>query len=112
SLGQQVQITSGMGLSLTSAGGFNGDYVGSKASASYSSLTGTFTYTQGPNTPAISDTGPIVVRTTQVGSNGVTITPPSSLASPYQITLLPSLPSGPMILSIDSSGQLFANISP
>lgn len=106
SAGQHVQITQGMGLSLTSAGGFNGDYVGSTASASYSSLSGTFTYTQGVNTPAISDTGPIVIRTTQVNSNGVTITPPNSLAAPYQITLLPSLPVSTEYLTISSSGAL------
>lgn len=110
SIGQHVQITQGAGLSLTSAGGFNGDYVGSTASASYSSLSGTFTFTQGPNTAAIMDSGPLVVRTTQVSSNGVTITPPNSLASPYQITLLAALPSTTNLLAISSSGQLTATI--
>lgn len=108
SIGQHVQITLGAGLSLTSAGGFNGDYVGSTASASYSSLSGTFTFTQGPNTAAIMDSGPLVVRTTQVSSNGVTITPPASLASPYQITLPTALPTNTQLLSISSSGQLTA----
>jgi hypothetical protein len=82
------------------------------ASATYTSVSGTFTWQSAVNTPASLDSGPITVRDATANSYGVTIEPNSGISSNYQITLPTALPSAQKFVTLDNSGNLLANWVP
>jgi hypothetical protein len=75
---------------------------------------GTFTWKQGAgsNTPANFDIGSIILRpNTALTTNGIEISPPSAIASFYDI-VLPALPvSVTSFLTIDTSGNMGATLA-
>ena len=107
-IGQQVQITAGAGLNAASIGAIGGDYGTSTASVFYTSATQTFTFWQDANTPAILDTGPIILRPTTVSPFGITLQAPTAIAADYTVTLPLSAPASTKILTMDSTGTVAA----
>lgn len=79
----------------------------SPASANYNSGSSSFVWQSNSNTAANMDFGSAILRNLTSGSNGVTVSPPSSLPSNYTITL-PSLPAQQNIMTLDSSGNMSA----
>lgn len=79
------------------------------ASASYSSSSSTFIWQSDVNTSAFMDSAAITLRNLTAGSNGVTINPPASIPSDFQITL-PSLPASDAALVISSTGLITAQV--
>jgi hypothetical protein len=80
---------------------------------SYSAGTFIWTQTQSslPTTPANFDIGSVILRPITAGTtNGVTLSPPSSISSAYTIHL-PGLPSSTSFLAITSSGVMSAPIA-
>ncbi len=93
----------------------NGSIVGTSGSisglvppASVSYAGGTFTFQSNVNTPANIDGASFILRNFTANSKGLTLEPPNAMASNYTITL-PSLPSNPAVLTIDSSGNITAS---
>lgn len=71
---------------------------------------GTFTWKQGAGstTPANFDIGSVTVRPNTAGTtNGITISPPSAIASQYSLAL-PALPPAQQIMTLDNSGNITA----
>lgn len=99
-LGNQVKITQN-GSVVVSNGNISG--LVSPASATYSA--GTFVWQSDVNTAANLDAASIVLRTTTPSSPGLTLSPPSGIASDYAINL-PALPGSKELLFIDSSGNM------
>ncbi len=98
-----VRITQSGGVA-GSPGSISG--LTSPASASYSSVTSTFTFQSGANIPANLDAGAITLRKISTGSPGITIAPSNSLSSSYSLTLPATLPSTQSYATIDNSGNL------
>lgn len=93
----------------------NGSIVGTSGSisglvppASVSYAGGTFTFQSNVNTPANIDGASFILRNFTANSKGLTLEPPNAMASNYTITL-PTLPSNPAVLTIDSSGNITAS---
>lgn len=96
--GNQIQITSGGTVNATSSGISSGT-----ATASFS--TSVLVVNSASNTPANIQGASILLGNTGVsGSKYVTLSPPSSLASNYSLTL-PLVPSTQSFVTIDSSGN-------
>jgi microcystin-dependent protein len=92
-------------IPLTKAGVVNAT-LASIPGESYSG--GTFTWVQGAGstTPANFDIGSITIRPNTAGTTyGITVSPPSAIASSYDI-ILPALPSVPSYLTIDAAGNV------
>lgn len=100
-VGNQVRITQG-GSIVGTSGSISG--LVAPASASYNSISKTFVWQSGVNAAANMDNASITIRTTIAGANGVTISSPNSLPSPYTLTLPSNLPSANAVLTITSSG--------
>lgn len=77
----------------------------SPASATYVAGDSTFVFQSAASTAANIDGGSIILRTLNASSPGLTLSPPSSIASNYSI-VLPSLPGSLSFLYIDSSGNI------
>ena len=100
-----VQVTSGSAVAVSGAVGFSGLPSGT-ASAAFLSLTGTFRFQSATNTGASLDIGPLTLRNTTIGSNGITLTPPNPLPANYSLTLPNALPSTDSFIVSDNSGVL------
>lgn len=97
--------SNGTAVQLT-AGGFVNATLASIPGQSYAA--GTFYWKQGTGstTPANFDIGSITIRPNSAStSNGVTIAPPSAIASQYTVTL-PLLPAAPAYTKMDTSGNI------
>lgn len=73
---------------------------------------GTFTWVQGAasTTPANFDIGSITIRPNTAGTtNGITLSPPSGIASAYSL-VLPALPGANSFVALDNSGNVTATI--
>lgn len=108
-VGVSVQITSG-----NSIAGAAGSIAGltSPASASYSSVTGTFYWRANSSTPiaANMDIGALLLRNTTPNSTyAVTLRPPAALTTNYPL-ILPTQPGIPSFLTMTSDGTMTANI--
>lgn len=71
---------------------------------------GTFTWKQGAGstTPANFDIGSVILRPNTAGTtNGITLSPPSGIASAYSLAL-PALPPSQQIMTLDASGNITA----
>lgn len=104
-LGNQIRITQSGGIT-----GAPGNITGlvSPASVTYVALSKTFIFQSDVNTAANLDAGSLVLRNITASSNGVTLSPPSSLPANYTITL-PALPVSKKILTMDASGNIEAS---
>lgn len=100
--GNQVRITQN-GSVAGSTGSISG--LTPPASASYVSLSQTFVWQSGVNTPANTDTASVILRNLTANSKGLTLSPPNAMSSNYSI-VLPSLPAATSLLNIDSSGNM------
>lgn len=103
--GNQVQITLGGAVNTGSTGNISG--LTSPASASYSSVTKTFTWAQAASQAAhMSMASAILHRGAAPSENSITLTPPVSVPSSYTITLPGAAPGSTLPLSMDSSGNV------
>lgn len=73
------------------------------ASASYGS--GVFTFEAATNTAANIDAGSYIFRNNTVGSDGITLSPPTGLAANYQL-FLPLIPAQTNVMTLDTSGNM------
>lgn len=107
-----VQITSGS--SIVGAGGtITGlpSALKPTAGVSFNGSTGLFTFVQATNSAAPLDIGPLTLRTTSVGSGGITVTPPAGTTS-YTLTLPGSPPASAQSLLGISTGGTLSNVAP
>lgn len=102
--GNQIRITQSGAVAGTPGSISN---LVAPASASYVSGSLTFVWQSDVNTAANLDAGSIIVRNLTASSNGITISPPVSLASDYTITL-PALPASQKFMTLDASGNISA----
>lgn len=103
--GNQIRIT--QSGSVAGASGTITGLPSGTASASFSAITGTFTFQQATATGANLDIGSLIIRypgsyPTPSG-NAIVLAAPSSLSGTYQLTL-PSLPSQTNVMSLTSAG--------
>jgi hypothetical protein len=96
--GNQVQMTSGGAVNATSSGISSGT-----ATASFSS--GVLVVNAASNTPANIQCAAILMGNNVSGSNYLTLSPPSSMASNFSLTL-PTIPASTKFVTIDTSGTL------
>lgn len=105
----QIRLTTS-GHVNSGAGSISGLPSGT-ASANYNSGSGTFVFQSSTNTAANIDGGSFILRNNTASSHALTLSPPSALTSDYSITL-PNLPSVLSILTIDTSGNMNATLTP
>jgi len=98
--GTNIQITASGGI-VGSPGSISG--LSSPASATYS--LGVFAWQSNALTAAAMDCGPILLRTTTVSSNAVTLTPASTTTA-YTLTLPAAVPASTSFLTMSASGDL------
>lgn len=106
-LGNQVRLTQN-GSVVGASGSITG--LVSPATASYVSGTTTFVWESDSNVPANLDAGAIILRKIAAGSPGITLRPPTAIASDYEV-VLPALPGANSFMTIDSSGNQAATIA-
>lgn len=76
------------------------------ASATYTPLSGTFTWSSGVNIPAAMNQGPTDIRQMVLNGFGVTLAANASQAANYQLTFPIALPGSQELLSLGPSGQI------
>ena len=99
--GNQIQLTKSGAVAGT-PGSISG--LVSPASASYNSVSGTFVFESGTNTPAYIDGASIILRNFTANSQGLTLNPPPAMASSYSLTL-PVLPASTLPVQLSNTGQ-------
>ncbi len=99
--GNQIRITQSGSVAGTPGSIAN---LVSPASASYSSITKTFTWQSDVNTPAYMDMASVVLRNLTAGGSGLTLAPPT-LSGNYTLTM-PYVPPVSAFLGIDTSGNI------
>lgn len=109
--GNQVQLTASGGLNAASIGGIGGDYTGSGASVSYSSLTKVYSFLQAAGIPAKMFSSDLSIAQAVALANTITLKSPNSLASSYSLVLPTALPGSTSFTAIDSSGNM-SNVTP
>lgn len=110
--GTPVRITNGS--SIVGAGGtITGlpSVLKPTAGVLFDGSTGLFSFVQATNTAAPLDFGPLTLRTTAAGSNGVTVTPASGTTS-YTLTLPSAPPASVQSLMGISTGGVVSNVTP
>lgn len=103
-LGNQVRLTQS-GSIVGTAGSITG--LVSPATASYVAANSTFVWQSGTNIPASLDAGSVIFRKISASSPGITVRPPTAIASDYEI-VWPPLPGANSFMAIDSSGNMSA----
>lgn len=81
----------------------------SPASASYSSVTGTFIWQSDISTPANMDCGSVILREVLASANGITLKSPASLAGSYDLTMPAALPVAQKFATISNAGAIAAD---
>ena len=106
-LGNQIRMTQSGGVA-----GTPGSIAGlvAPASATYIPASTKFVWQSNTNVSATMDIGSLIIRENIAAANGITISSPASLASAYALTLFPSLPATKRQVSVDSSGNLTADV--
>lgn len=104
--GHQVKITTN-GSVNAGAGSITGLPSGT-AGVSYAG--GTYTFQSATNTSANIDAGSYILRNATASSKGITLQPTLALAADYSITL-PTLPAATSFLTMDTLGNINANIN-
>lgn len=79
------------------------------ANITYNSGTETFIFQSASNTPGSLDIGSINIREATSGANAITISSTAGLVNNYTLTMPASLPSTGKFLTVDGSGNIFAN---
>ena len=102
--GNNVQLTSGGSVNATSSGISSG-------SATASFVGGALVVNSATNTPGNIQGGSLLIGNNVASSNFVTLSAVGSLASSYPL-VLPTIPSQPTLLTIDTSGNITAPINP
>lgn len=102
--GNQIRITQSGAIAGT-PGSISG--LTPPATAAYNSGSSTFIWQSAANTSASMDNGPVTIREVAVNAKGVTLTPVTSLASDYTLTL-PQPPASQKIMTLDASGNMTA----
>lgn len=106
--GNQIRITQSGSVS-GSSGTITGLPSGT-ASASYNNTSGTFVFQSATNKPANLDGASLVLRNFSANSHGLTLSPPSAMASDYTITM-PFPPSSTSFTTMDSGGNFGASVA-
>ena len=106
--GNQIRLTQS-GSVVGSSGTITG--LTPPASASYSSVSGTFVFQSAVNTAANIDGASILIRDMTANSYAVTINAPSALAANYSLTLPAANPGSTSFLTVSSTGNIAASIS-
>lgn len=106
-LGNQVRLTQN-GSVVGASGSITG--LVSPATASYVAGTTTFVWESDSNVPANMDCGAVILRKIAASSSGITLRPPTAIASDYEI-VLPALPAANSFMTIDSSGNQAATVA-
>lgn len=107
--GNQIQITSAGSVNAGS-GSITG--LVSPASATYISGSQSFVWQSNVNTAANMDMGSAILRNITAGSEGITLSPPSALASSYTITFPLAVPAANnTFLTMSTSGVISDNIT-
>jgi len=101
--GNQIRIT--QAGSVTGSSGTITGLPSGTASAAYAA--GTFTFQSATNTAATIDAGSYIFRNLTASSHGVTVSPPNSLGSDYNL-ILPSIPGVTSLMTLDNSGNMAA----
>lgn len=105
--GNQIQITSGGAVAGTPGSIAN---LVSPASASYVALSSTFVWQSAVSTAANMDFASAILRNSSASSKGLTLNPPSAMASDITMTLnVP--PAATSFLTMDSSGNFISSIA-
>jgi len=104
--GNQIQLTKSGAVAGT-PGSISG--LVSPASASYNSVSGTFVFESGTNTPAYIDGASIILRNFTANSQGLTLNPPPAMASSYSLTL-PVLPASTLPVQLSNTGQFSTGV--
>lgn len=102
--GHVIKITNNG--SVNSGAGSIGGLPSGTASVNFSGST--YIFQSASTVPATVDVGSVILRNTIASSFGVTLQPISGLPSNYSLTL-PTLPSSPAVLTIDTSGNITSN---
>lgn len=102
--GNQVRITASGNVAGTPGSISN---LTPPASVSYSSVSQTFTFQSDTSTAGNLDAGSITLRNLTASSPGITLSPPSGLASSFTLTL-PTLPAANLPVSLSTGGILSA----
>lgn len=107
--GNKIRITQGGSIA-----GVSGSITGltSPASAVYNMGTKTFIWQSDVNKAANLDAGSVIIRKLTALSAGITIAPPSALASNYTFTLPVAPPSVNSLLVMDNSGNVTTTANP
>jgi len=103
--GNQIRIT--QSGSVTGSSGTITGLPSGTASASYSSVSGTFTFQSATATPAYVDCASVLIRNFSASSKALTLQAPAAMAADYSLTL-PPLPASQKIMTLDSSGNITA----
>lgn len=99
--GNQIRMTQSGGVAGTSGSIAS---LAAPASATYVSANSTFVWQSAVNTPATMDFGSAILRNISASSKGLTLNPPSAMATNYSLTL-PSLPAATSFVTLDTSGN-------
>jgi len=105
--GNQIRLTQNGAVAGTAGSIAN---LVAPASAAYDSGSGTFIFQSDANKPAYIDGASIILRNFAVNSFGLTLNPPAAMVVDFDITL-PNLPASTQFMTINSSGQIAANIA-
>lgn len=105
--GNQIRITQSGGIAGSPGSIAN---LTSPASASYVSGTATFVWQSDANTAANMDAGSYILRNITDNSKGLTLNPPSAMASDYSL-ILPNIPAQTSVLGIDNTGNISSVVS-
>lgn len=103
-LGNQIRLTQN-GSIVGTAGSISG--LVAPATASYVGANETFVWQSDVDTAANLDCRAVILRTDTPSSAGITVRPPASIASDYDV-VLPALPGATALVAIDSSGNMTA----
>lgn len=110
SLGQQIQLTAGSAINVSSTGTIGGDYGSSGVPAIvdyFVSPAHTYYFFQDTNTYAPIAGGPLTISGTTANAKGITLSAPVSLSANYALELPTALPSGSnAFLVSDASGNM------
>lgn len=102
--GNQVRLTQSGGVA-GSPGSISG--LAAPASATYVSISASFVWQSDTNIAANLDARSIILRNSSASSKGLTLNPPSGMASDFSITL-PTLPASQSVMTIDNTGAVAA----
>ncbi len=106
SAGNQVQLTAGGGINLSSVGSIGGDFSTSTAAVTYSDVSKAFTFTQDAGITADIAAGSLFIYENVASAKYTKIKNAASQASNQTITLPSALPVSTRVVSLSSTGVL------